>query len=84
MNMLFKLISLSLTLCLSDKLTLHAADLSAENRPFIEYNDSVQQRVTAAPVAPVIDTWLQIPEHLNSAHLSLEGIVLSNGHSVFS
>lgn len=76
MNMLFKLISLSLTLCLCDKLTLHAANLSEESLPLLaEYNNSTQQR-TAASVTPIIGACSQIPEHLEHAHLSLEGVVL--------
>lgn len=85
MNMLFRLISLSLILCLSDKLTLYAADLSAESRPLLtEYDDSAQQHITAASVTPVIDTWSQIPKHLEKAKLSLEGVLLFNSHSYFN
>lgn len=83
MNMLFKLISLSLILCLFDKFTLHAADLSAEICPLLaaERDDSAHQRSVTAPITPVIDCWAQIPPHLSATRLSLEGIILSNGHS---
>jgi hypothetical protein len=86
MNMLFKVISLSLILCLFDKFTLQAADLAAQSCPLLarESDDSTQQRSAAAPMAPIIDSWSQIPQHLRDAKLSLEGIALSDGHSPFS
>jgi hypothetical protein len=85
MNILFKLIGLSLTFCLWGKFTLQAAHLAALTVPRVwENDDSAQQRCAVAPMAPSIDSWSQIPQHLHHARLSLEGIALFNGHSYVS